>query len=276
MRIPNSFDALGRTRGAYSVRLLGAGGATLADYPVSVHFDTPDEPSSFGAMVPWVAGTQQVAIYHGAKLLGGRTVSAHAPTVTLLSPNGGERLTGESAEVRWQASDPDGDPLTFTLDYSLDSGVHWQGLAFDLTGSQTSLLLPRLPGSGHARLRIWASDGVNTGADSSDGDFSVPAKPPRVGILSPQSGLRVGAGQLVTFEGAATDPEDGGLTGDALQWTSDLMGPLGSGSLLQTSTLIAGFHTITLTATDSAGQSTSAHTIVPVGVEVVYLPVLMR
>lgn len=276
MRIPDSIDALGRTPGDYSVRLLGAGGATLADYPVSVHFDLPDQPSSFGAMVPWVAGTQQVAIYHGSRLLASRAVSAHPPAVTLLSPNGGERLTGESFEVRWQASDPDGGALTFTLDYSIDGGAHWQGLAFGLTGNQTRLALPRLPGSSQARLRIWASDGVNTASDTSNANFSVPAKSPVVGILSPEPGTTTAYGQLITFEGSASDPEDGSLDDSVLQWSSDLDSPLGSGRLLQTTELTTGTHTITLRAVDSGGLSATASITVRVGIRPVYLPLIRR
>jgi len=277
LRIPDSYDALGRMPGDYGIRLTGDGGAILADYPVSVAFDASDVPAELAAMVPWVNGTRQVAIRHGGVTLAARDVSAHAPTVSLLSPNGGEQLGGATATVRWHGEDEDGDPLTYGLDYSTDGGTHWQGLRFGLTGDQAALDLPHLGGSDHARLRVWASDGINSANDASDGDFSVPAKGPRAAILSPKPGARISYGQLLTFEGSGNDLEDGTLAGARLQWSSSLGGPLGSGSLLQTAGLITGTHTIVLTATDSAGNAATAATQAIVGLdEVEYLPMVMR
>jgi hypothetical protein len=66
----------------------------------------------------------------------------------------------------------------------------------------------------------------------------------------------------VQFQGAATDPEDGILTGTALQWSVDGI-PIGSGASVSTTlTGPAGgcgwkSHVLTLTATDSNGNTTS-------------------
>ena len=50
------------------------------------------------------------------------------PTVTLLSPNGGEPLGGARYRVAWESSDLETptDKLTHTLLYSTDDGVTWQ------------------------------------------------------------------------------------------------------------------------------------------------------
>jgi len=56
----------------------------------------------------------------------------------------------------------------------------------------------------------------------------------------------------VTLSGSANDAEDGALSGSALQWTSSITGNLGSGTS-RAVTLVPGLHTITLTATDTAG-----------------------
>jgi len=64
------------------------------------------------------------------------------------------------------------------------------------------------------------------------------------------------------FSAAASDVEDGQLTGASVVWTSNLeTAPLGTGLSL-TSVLSAGVHTITCTASDSAGgQGTDSVTV---------------
>ncbi len=67
----------------------------------------------------------------------------------------------------------------------------------------------------------------------------------------------------VTLSGSGNDPEDGALSGSALQWTSSISGNLGSG-ISRAVTLVPGLHTITLTATDSAGAHRAATVVVRV------------
>lgn len=81
---------------------------------------------------------------------------------------------------------------------------------------------------------------------------------PTVQILSPSDNSTFGPGQQITFIGQANDPEDGPLSGDSLDWYSDIDGYLGSGEMLMTT--VSGNvtcqnpyqpHIITLKATDS-------------------------
>jgi hypothetical protein len=53
------------------------------------------------------------------------------------------------------------------------------------------------------------------------------------------------------------DMEDGSLGDSALSWVSSIDGALGTGQLLEVS-LSPGIHTITLTATDSGGLTSTA------------------
>ncbi|MCP4661392.1 MAG: hypothetical protein GY856_38810 [bacterium] len=73
---------------------------------------------------------------------------------------------------------------------------------------------------------------------------------PVVTIDSPTDGSAYFEGDLVSFAGAASDPEDGDLSTSIL-WSSDLDGPLGTGSSLEVSTLSIGTHRITAAVTDS-------------------------
>lgn len=70
-------------------------------------------------------------------------------------------------------------------------------------------------------------------------------------ITTPTAGSSFDKGQTITFTGAANDQEDGPLTGTALVWTSSKDGQIGTGVLVQTTSLSSGNHVITLTATDS-------------------------
>lgn len=63
--------------------------------------------------------------------------------------------------------------------------------------------------------------------------------------------------QPVTLSAIATNRGGETLEGSSVHWTSDLDGPLGSGTELTLEQLSSGVHTITVTATDAGGHSTS-------------------
>ncbi len=283
-RISNAVELPGRDlSGAYSIRLFGAGNSLLANYAFSPKFSPEaDEPVGLIAeMVAWVTDTQKIAIWHGATALITRTVSAHAPVVTLNSPNGGETLSGSNVNVAWTGTDADaGDSLTYSLDYSRDGGATWQALSGSITQTQVTLDLTQLPGTTQAKFRVWASDGVNTALDDSNGTFTVTFKSPKITSIAPVSGTQYVLSQTTTFEGSAFDPEDGVLGDARLNWTSSLQGALGTGQMLQTTDLIIGTHVITLTATDSNNNTATATTTIVITGELptieIYLPLILR
>lgn len=278
-------EPTGRIPGEYSIRLLGAGGITLADYPFTPQFSYPDYPSPgsgpltalISEAILWNPSTTRVAIYRGGVEVAGRNVSPHTPVVTVLAPHGGETFT-EPFDVRWQASDADGDALSYMLQSSTDGGATWRPLS-GILGSQNVTVDPaNLPGTTQGKLRVLASDGVNTGVGASDGVFTIPDKAPMAHIASPAAGARYIPGQPVALIGQAMDVEDGGLTGGALQWTSSLNGALGAGEMLHVTDLPSGFHTITLTAQDRGGHHVAASVTILVADldEKLYLPLLYR
>src|SRR5205085_4449464 len=59
-----------------------------------------------------------------------------APKVTLQAPTGGERWARQQT-IRWTASDPDNDTLTYDLYYSTDSGATWLPLS-SLPGTKSA------------------------------------------------------------------------------------------------------------------------------------------
>jgi hypothetical protein len=282
-RVPNSLDSIDNIPGEYHIKLLNAGNAQLSDYPLTPNFGTEGDASigMIAEAVPWMTGTHSIVILHNTTALITRTVSTHTPIITLTAPNGGEVLSGSSYTVTWTASDADGDPLTYLLEYSKDHGVNWQLLSGSLAQTHATLDLKQLPGTTHGLFRVWASDGVNTSSDASNGTFTVPAKSPSVMLIVPISGTTYVLSQTVTFEGSAFDPEDNLLADSQLQWTSSLQGVLGTGGVLQTTDLVTGTHVITLTATDSQSNKATATTTItifatsPEGGKV-YLPIVLK
>jgi len=79
---------------------------------------------------------------------------------------------------------------------------------------------------------------------------------PMVTITQPADGAVVQAGASVSFAATATDEDDGDV-GASLAWTSSLDGPIASGPSFVTSSLSAGTHTITATASNSIGEEGS-------------------
>ena len=155
------------------------------------------------------------------------------------------------------AGDEDGDSLIYAVRYSHDGGTTWQTLTPATAGNHLTVSLGALPGSDNALIEVEASDGFHTASDRSDAPFTVGKKPPLwASTVAPASGHRQAASERVTLVGSGYDLEDGVLSGDALTWTSDRDGSLGSGGMLTTS-LTVGEHLILLDAADSDGLSAS-------------------
>jgi hypothetical protein len=87
--------------------------------------------------------------------------------------------------------------------------------------------------------------------------------PPTVTIADPADGATFASGASISFAGSANDAEDGDVTA-SLVWTSDLEGQIGIGGSFS-AVLGDGVHTITATATDSAGASGSDTVSITVG-----------
>ena len=80
--------------------------------------------------------------------------------------------------------------------------------------------------------------------------------PPSTVITSPANGTTFAFGSTISFQGSANDAEDGNRT-SSLVWTSSIDGQIGTGGSFSR-VLSAGTHTITATATDSGGKTSSA------------------
>ena len=169
--------------GAYSLVLLGAQEQVLGTWGFDVSFTVYGPPPSlpveverahFAHRVEWPEEVARIELRDGAgRVVAARAVSAHAPQVRVLEPNGGETLRGRATTVRWEAQDADGDELSFTLALSSDGGETWTPLEIDLEATSHRLGTAGLaPGTEYV-VRVLASDGVHTAFDVSDAPFSI-------------------------------------------------------------------------------------------------------
>jgi len=249
--------------GPYTLRVLRSGGGiedlAFAPDEVAGHGGNPTaQPFLFEISSPSTVAS--IEVREGPAVLVTRAASANAPVVQLTSPNGGEVLDQPTVAVTWTASDADLDPLVFVVQFSADDGSTWTTLETGWTSTSVEIDRTALAGTNLGRFRVQASDGLRTASDASDGSFIVEDNAPVAAIVEPANGQLFYDGQAVVLRAMTLDPEDGALSGAALQWTSSLSGALGSGSPLSIPVvhLAVGIHLVTLSAEDSAGNVATA------------------
>lgn len=193
---------------------------------------------------------------------GGGSVSG--PTVTILGPAEGETFTFSQA-VNLIAAVTDVEDAEETLQVELidvPDGSLWTGNPTS-TGSLT-VPLTLTPGGHTVTVNARDADG-NVGTGSVSFSIEGDGRPSAV-ITAPADGMTYSTEDTITFRGtvsdADTDIEDIGVT-----WSSDVSGvfstnpPDSSGATSIGTRLIAGVHTVTLTAVDDLAQ-TGADSIV--------------
>ena len=243
--------------GDYSLELRDRADGLLFSRSFNLAYFERSVLGHFEEIMPFNPETAQVVLKHGTATLAQVPVSANKPVITVSSPNGSDVISG-TYRVTWSAFDADGDPLTFDVLYSKDGGGTWQALALGVAGSAYEWDSSQSPGTRSGLIKVLANDGVNTTEDQSDAVFTVAAKSPTVAILRPVDKASVPGGRMLVFEGQAYDLEDGPVTDSRLAWSSNLDGSLGTGRTMSTDALSDGPHAITLSATDSDGNRSTA------------------
>ncbi len=247
--------------GDWAISIRDAQSLVLASYGIQFQSDVDGGPTSgFSLTAPWNAAARSIVLLHNGQIVATRQASTNPPIVTVTFPNGGETLSGQTATFAWTASDPDGGPLTYGVDYSTDNGATWKALAINWTSTTYPVDLDGLRASNQALIRVTASDGFNTAQDSSNAFFTVPQHSPVASISAPENNHLYVGDQTISLAGIALDTEDGILGAPRLSWGSNLNGPLGTGTSLAINamTLAEGTHTITVTATDSTARAGTA------------------
>jgi hypothetical protein len=243
-------------RSPLALLLRNRAGKTIARYPLEAHV-VSDQPrgshlASINDVVPFLTKTKRILLVDNGAIIAQRNVSAHAPKVKLKGPKG-KSISGP-VKLRWKAHDRDGGKLISTLQYAAD-GKHFETIAADLKKRKYKVDTSQLAGGEKARFRVVVTDGVLTGIDKSK-RVSVPARAPQLSIATPVDGATFAQGQSVQLVASVQDDQDPHLF-DAVAWSSDQQGALGTGGML-TTVLQPGTHKLTATVTNSLGISSTA------------------
>lgn len=236
--------------GVYSIRLVDSGGIPLATYaftPTAIE-ESNGDLLTIAETVPYVPGTRVLQIVQGATVLEAIAISTNFPVVS--------NVQASATSVTWNASDADGDTLTYDLYYSRDNGASFSMIQMNLPAASATVDTTVLGGSTTAMFRVVANDGFNEGIGDSN-VVSIPANPPLIHILEPADGERGQFGQTFTFRAEVFDWQDGTLDNANIEWRDQTNFLIGTGYEFATDNLLIGENIITVTATNNAGASAS-------------------
>jgi len=214
------------------------------------------------AKVPFPRATRMIRYLLDGVVVHELEVAREAPSV---------RLAWEPAEgtqgvrpVRWQGEHREGRELRYLLSYSADNGKTWQPLSLPVDETEQQVDFDRLAGGHRCRLRVLATDGVNT-TEAVSAPFTRPIQPCYAMILAPEDGTTYEHDDPVRFQGQGWYLEEREPELDQLDWASSVDGPLGTGPIVELSGLSPGIHTITLTAGREGRTGTTTVTIQAAG-----------
>jgi hypothetical protein len=244
----------------YRLRLVDNAGKILSETALAMkqgHVEyAPEVPKiNFSQYIDFQPQARLLQLVRTNRVLAERLVTLNAPVVSVSAP-----LVDAAAQtvfINWAASDADGDPLIFTVQYSSDDGAHWATLKSDYKSLAVTLSTRMLPGSQQCRLRVQASDGVNCGFAVS-APFTIAQHAPEPQIDGVTENARVDFGTVVNLHGTALDAESASEK-LKLEWRLNgrafLVNP---GAFLTLHDLTPGQYVATLTAADPDQQSATA------------------
>jgi hypothetical protein len=262
----------------YALKLISGTTVLHSELFTPTHADDQEtEITSFGLVIPWDGAATRVELTVDDSTAISLTVSASAPVVTSLSPDGGESFT-DTLSISWTASDADGDDLRYTVLYSGDGGGNWTALATAVETTTLTVDSTLLPGgAGLGLVKVVASDGLNSGFRQSAVGFNTPDRSPQALIYFPVDGAQYPSGSSLTLRGAVYDPEDDYLATEVMSWTLSRTGPIGIGDYLALEDLADGEYTLTLSASDSSEKVATKSVTFRIGEgNDVYLPAIVR
>ncbi len=171
----------------------------------------------------------------------------NAPVVTILQPlNGSMKEIGQTITFRGTAEDPE--------DGTISNLIQWISSLDGVLGTGSTLDVSSLRAGEHT-ITAQVVD-----SDSNIGTASITLlinAPPLVDITAPANGSIFDEGEAITFTGTAIDdPGDGDLS-DHIVWRIDGVQMASATATFNTSSLLAGTHTVIAQATDSGGLTGS-------------------
>ena len=214
----------------------------------------PDARIPINIVVKFPSNAAKVVIMRGDREIYTRNVSAHKPTVAFTGLDDYQDLPDRTT-ITWEASDADGDDLTFELWYCTSNMEEYFMVATGLTGRSHEVNLSTYPGSEGGYFYIYATDGINTAEKNSpyiNKPFIAPV------ILTEQKEItKVKITEAIYYPVEIYDAQDGWLGGNSVSWILNgeevsITHALESWPYM----LDPGTYTFTCIATNSAGLST--------------------
>jgi hypothetical protein len=180
------------------------------------------------------------------------TVPNQPPTAAIQQPaNNSSFGQGQSVTFQGTGTDPEQGPLS-------GASLVWTSSRDGQIGTGTMFSTGSLSAGAHTvTLRVTDAQGA-TGTAAVNITINATNQSPTAAIQQPANNASFTQGQLITFQGTGTDPEQGPLGGNSLVWSSSIDGPIGTGTSFSNAGLSLGSHVITLTVTDAQGASGSA------------------
>jgi hypothetical protein len=200
--------------GNYAIAQLDVKGNVLGVVNLNVTFADEAHGYSFSEVpfaftVPYADGTKTIQILNATGyVVASKAISNNAPTVRIVSPNGGEILTGDQVQISWEATDLDRDPLVYSVSISNDGGFTWNPIETGLERTTYDLPLTGFSGGSKYVIKVTASDGVNTAEDVSDRFFTIASF--TLSVVTPPQNVPIGSRTnytlSITSYGGFSDP----------------------------------------------------------------------
>ena len=214
---------MGMAAGEFAIEIQDAMGYPLWSGAFDASFvdseGASSETTAFALQVPALLGAHRIVLRRGPVTLDVIESSANPPELSVSHPKPGERWAQGRQQIRWAASDPDGDPLHFAILYSPDAGQTWHPIAWQVEGDSYEVDTAGLPGGSGGRIRVVATDGFLSAHADSDGSFEVEGHAPDATIERPEDERSFVAGEAVRLEASAYDLEDGDLPDESFAWS---------------------------------------------------------
>lgn len=184
-----------------------------------------------------------------------------APAITITSPTSGAHITNNKPAIQFTVTDADSGVDPDTISIKIDNGsAITSGITKTASGKNynCSYTPTTALGDGSHTVYINAKDHDGNAATQKTVQFTVDTVAPTLNVSSPTEGLKTNQSSL-TVSGTTNDATSSPVTvtvklnsGSAEQVTVQ-----SNGSFSKQITLANGENTIVITATDSAGKSTS-------------------
>ncbi|HMJ81554.1 MAG TPA: hypothetical protein VK504_00210 [Vicinamibacterales bacterium] len=188
-------------------------------------------------------------IEHKGKTVAKRLRSKSAPSVRFALAKKGLSLSrAESLDLKWVASDRDGDALEVQIAFSEGEEKPFRPIFMGPNRGSWKMRGRLLSVTGHGRLRITVNDGFNE-TEEVFAPLVVKAAPPAFGAVSPASGTAFPDSTPIRLRAEAFGDEDAPLSKDQIEWSLDGK-IIGTGQEVEVRKLPPGTHIARVTATE--------------------------